>query len=421
MALQLDRFTNASQNSKINNNAETKLDPSHEYAASFPLITSLSNQQQSALNSNQPFWISGPAGCGKSVVSLWRHINNIRQGKNSIMVVYTRSLREYLNQCVAQVRQQPPYQTNDDNSMSVKSLYGTFRSNYEWEYEGEKFEEIVIDEAQDVEIGGFKAISKATDTISINADFNQQLYSNKSQSIKTQEELESILYHNNFNPLRKYTLQKIYRYGLGIYKFVVAFTQMGHSVEARTNFTNENSDILPIVYENIPKSAEIDFLIKRIETYSSTNIVILLPFAKESGCEKTGDSFIRECSVEYYYKQLKDKIQCTHYISNQSNKMQISKIHICTFKSAKGLEFDTVIIPKIHLMDRICILEENQKGDYIIDIKDYYVGMTRAKTNLLLFNNCPLNKVQRFIDMGDSDCYIKKTYREDKIENEITF
>ncbi len=391
-------------------------EPAREYAVSFPLITDLSANQQMVLNSKEPFWVTGPAGCGKSIVSLWRYINDAKDNNNIIMVAYTRSLRKYLNYCI---------EKSGNNIKEVQSLYKTFNSSTKSNI---KYDEVIIDEAQDIEIEVFKAIASATNRICINADMNQQLYSNQNRP-DTEERLENILKDCEFEPLKKYSLNRIYRYDQGIYEFVTAFIGLGQSVEASNNFSDDRYT-LPVVYENIPNDQEISFIVELIKSYSNTNIAILLPFANEKGCDKFNDEYIKNCSVEYYYNKLQYHIDCTYYISSENmENFKIGRIHICTFKSAKGLEFDTVIIPKLHLIKRITEKENKQNSKTcasglqfqskaanqdIITMKDYYVGLTRAKTNLILLNNVSLNKIQYFINMGETDCYMRKDYNEMK-------
>lgn len=385
----------------ISNSNKVSEEPAREYAVSFPLITDLSANQQMVLNSKDPFWVTGPAGCGKSIVSLWRYINDAKDNNNIVMIAYTKSLRKYLNCCIEQ----------SGNSINeVKSLYETFKYNNSWIIEPDiKYDGVIIDEAQDIEIEAFKAIASATKRICINADMNQQLYSNQNRP-DTEERLENILKDCEFEPLKKYSLNRIYRYDQGIYEFVTAFIGLGQSVEALDNFSNDRYT-LPVVYENIPNDEEISFIVELIKSYSDTNIAILLPFIKEESCNKFNNKHIKECSVKYYYDELKSRVDCTYYVSNE-NEVKIGRVHICTFKSAKGLEFDTVIIPKLHL---IRLITENKTiNQNIITKKDYYVGLTRAKTNLILLNNVSLNKIQYFNDMGKTDCYIKKDYNEMK-------
>ena len=299
-------------------------EPAREYAVSFPLITDLSANQQMVLNSKEPFWVTGPAGCGKSIVSLWRYINDAKDNNNNIiMVAYTRSLRKYLNYCI---------EKSGNNIKEVQSLYKTFNSSTKSNI---KYDEVIIDEAQDIEIEVFKAIASATKRICINADMNQQLYSNQNRP-NTEENLENILKECKFEPLKKYSLNRIYRYDQGIYEFVTAFIGLGQSVEALDNFSDDRYT-LPVVYENIPNDQEISFIVELIKSYSDTNIAILLPFANEKGCDKFNDEYIKNCSVEYYYNKLQYHIDCTYYISSENmENFKIGRVHICTFNLLRG-------------------------------------------------------------------------------------
>ena len=56
----------------------------------------------------------------------------------------------------------------------------------------------------------------------------------------------------------------------------------------------------------------------------------------------------------------------------------LSNVHITTFKSSKGIEFDTVIIPSFDSFNFFI------DGSFPITRKDYYVAFTRTKTNLFL-------------------------------------
>ncbi len=97
------------------------------------------------------------------------------------------------------------------------------------------------------------------------------------------------------------------------------------------------------------------------------NIGILVPSQKD--VTKYFD-FIKD--------QLSSPIQCTKYQGDMSDFNGLSGIHITTFKSSKGTEFDTVIIPNF---DRFDWYIDNTTT---ITDKDYYVAFTRTKTNLFL-------------------------------------
>lgn len=91
------------------------------YFFELPLITDLTEDQQMALDEVNPIAISGGAGTGKTVVSLWRHIQNIDVlNKSSMITTYTKTLHSYL--------------LNSAKSLSNESWkYMDFTSNlYSW-------------------------------------------------------------------------------------------------------------------------------------------------------------------------------------------------------------------------------------------------------------------------------------------------
>ena len=58
----------------------------NDYYFRLPAITQLTISQQAALNESRLVAISGGPGTGKSVVSLYRHINNYASGKKSLLI-----------------------------------------------------------------------------------------------------------------------------------------------------------------------------------------------------------------------------------------------------------------------------------------------------------------------------------------------
>jgi superfamily I DNA/RNA helicase len=64
---------------------------------------------------------------------------------------------------------------------------------------------------------------------------------------------------------------------------------------------------------------------------------------------------------------------------NEQDKFEgLGGVHVTTFKSSKGTEFETVIIPDFDSYTW------NLSNSKVINENDYYVAFTRAKTNLFL-------------------------------------
>lgn len=108
------------------------------YYFNLPPITALTTAQQAALNETEQIALSGGPGTGKSVVSMWRHISNYRQGNRSLLLTYTTTLKRYLEACCRV------------NNAAAAQFVGTSLRNRSTT-QNRKFFEVIIDEAQDLE------------------------------------------------------------------------------------------------------------------------------------------------------------------------------------------------------------------------------------------------------------------------------
>ncbi len=167
-----------------------------EYYFKLPQITELTPDQQSALNETKQIALSGGPGTGKSVVSLWRHISNHKQNKNSLLLTYATSLARYLKVCCASQSQEAA--VNVGRSYKDKNRIHS-----------ENWTEIIIDEAQDLPCEYYDSISGIK--VSYGADDGQILYPNNSV---TQAKLKE-LFSDNVD----YVLGKNFRSTQRIMKF----------------------------------------------------------------------------------------------------------------------------------------------------------------------------------------------------------
>jgi len=91
-----------------------------------------------------------------------------------------------------------------------------------------------------------------------------------------------------------------------------------------------------------------------------------------------GILLVHKGDVNYYHNIIKNelKFECSYYYNGmeqqERNRVEsdLKNILVTTFKSAKGMEFDTVIIPELHNIN-----EEYKK--------QLFVGTTRARSNYL--------------------------------------
>jgi len=330
------------------------------YYFKLPQIVELTEDQQMALDEVNPIAISGGAGTGKTVVSLWRHSQNIRVlNKFSVLMTFTKTLGYYLAQNL---------------NIEHKNVYNLkeFPFSNNW-----KADEIIIDEAQDLTFETLKDIQRYAGDISYGADFNQQLYKEST----TETELKSLYFKNI-----EYNLQENFRntyYILNFTKSIIPNFYIPQNTLDELKYNNIG--IKPIMFiSNHNFEKEIEKIIEIINEFKSEthNIAILLPFGN-SGQE----------SVDYYYNSLiqRDIVCSRYYNAMHTDNIIINNIHITTFKSSKGLEFDTVIIPFLDKFNNFI----SRSYSTLTNEEDYYVAFTRAKRNLFLISNQELNFIDR--------------------------
>lgn len=326
------------------------------YYFNLPIITELTIDQQAAVDEIDPLALSGGPGTGKSVVCLWRHIRNYATGmKYSLLLTYTKTLEYYLKESAA-----------SQNSEAGNNIDRTFY----WLYNNRKeYEEIIIDEGQDVGIDKYHQIKNYSSEISYGADDAQSLY----QDGCTPEELLNLFPDNE-----EYTLDKNFRNS----KEILLFTRsVFPNIVIQQNTINEAKEtglkpILKIIGWNNEKE-EVEQIMSIINDFAGDthNIGILVPLRSH---------------VNKYYELIKNELdkgkECSKYENEMNDFNTLSGIHITTFKSSKGTEFDTVIIPNFDSFDWMI------NNMNIITEKDYYVAFTRTKTNLFLICKYNPNK-----------------------------
>ena len=321
-----------------------------------PLITDLTLSQQSILNETRPIALSGGPGTGKSVVSLWRHIRNYSANiRTSLLLTYTKSLTYYLkNSC-------------NNNPTAATHVHSAWR----WivNANNQRYGEIIIDEAQDLGEGQFgdiffDLINNYSDMISYGADDSQMLYQPPQGT--TEQGLKN-RYSNNVQTV----LGENFRNTLEI-------MLIARELFPSANIPNTTIQILrdknkrgpkPILQKCNDFDEQKKGIIDIIREFTSDvhNIAILLP---NTGLVNSYYNYI----VQYYPN-------ATKYTTHLNNCI-IDNIHVTTFHSAKGLEFDTVIIPNFELFT---------------PNKEYFVGITRAKTNLYFLSNNNHNNIRQDI------------------------
>lgn len=313
------------------------------YNFQLPVITDLTPDQQTVLNYPGAVAVSGGPGTGKSVIGLWRHIRNYDTGtKRSLLVTYTKSLERFLKETCKTI-----------NADAARNVDRTYR----WSNNPTRdFAEIIVDEAQDVELSKYDVLQNYCQSISYTTDDNQILFPERcSKKVDLQ---------NKFNN-REFTLHSNFRNTREISRFVR--TVFPDEVRQDGNRSGQIPQLINIGNDD---NLQIDAIIGITNNFSEAthNIVILAPY---------------QSNVQTIYSALQDKgVACTMFSSEKQVLNTIDRIHVTTFKSCKGLEFDTVIIPNIHSYN---FWKNNEYN--IVNDEDLYVVLTRSKSNIFLLNN----------------------------------
>lgn len=327
------------------------------YKFNLPLDSQLTLEQRAALYETEPIAIQGGPGTGKSVVSLRRHINNINSKKKSQLLTYTKTLAKFLEQCCYSA---------DHNKAAM--CVGTALS-----FGGRVDGEIIIDEAQDLPSSILQRFKSNAKIVSFGADDRQQLYPGKGCTIS---ELKSI-----FPETEDVFLEQNFRNTYSIMNFVkYLFPKKAIPQDMLDKLKHSNKGNKPILlkYSARGKDERINAetrILKELlsDIYSQeSNTAILVPF---------------ESSVNEYYDMVQGIVsKCSKYHNKMDGIDVIENLHVTTFKSAKGLEFDTVIIPNFGSYQ---YLVDNYSEK--LSEADYYVGLTRARSNLFLLSDSTIS------------------------------
>ena len=384
------------------------------YKFSLPVYDDLNARQKRAVSDEGSVAITGGPGTGKSVVSVWRHMINYRTNRRkSILLTYTKSLKYFLAESIRNYRD-----PEDDEIKKQRTLLSASHVNLAHSWERASFDEIIIDEAQDLpenelvtlcypsnyrcpnnnfrnvykqidefnppinnynsgdkyeyegveyEVfrwrkGYLRYITLDTRIVSYGADNNQIVYPKRAT---TEERLEELFPNAN-----KHKLYRNYRNTYCILNF--AKHALNYNIDNSTleRLKEENYGREPMLKLTETNDQQNNSILEIVNEFNDgeTNIAILLFFKNQFE------------DISRFLK--KNNVTFSKYNSNNDRFDRIDNVHLTTFKSAKGLEFDVVIIPEFDGYLRLI-----RNTNYNVNSEDYYVAFTRARRNLFLIGN----------------------------------
>ncbi len=338
--------------------------------------------------------VTGVPGSGKTTVSIFRLLRLLNQNKPVVLLTYQRMLKVSIENLLSTQKVNRPWsvvntvhswfylegnnellgfsdQHNKLNAQEIKSalMAGKATSNTE----------VILDEAQDLEERIFEGFKYFFKKITVGADDDQQMRSDSGSNTNTIKRYLS--------DYEDFTLQFNYRNTYQIYNFARQFVPESPKANDKDTLDGlrryKNNGELPIVEELNSDDNVLNRITAIINDNKGANIAILVPYTS---------------LVNDFYRKVSGKgIECTKYHSGmprnekETAEKNLKNVLITTFTSAKGMEFDIVILPDFQLVKPV--VETKRQA---------YVACTRTRDKLYLFYQ---GGIPAILASFDSDTY----------------
>lgn len=312
-------------------------------------------------NIDKSMIVAGCAGSGKSVIAMYKAQQIKNTGGDVILIAFTKTLNRYMQQ-------------GKENSLGEQFYY-----HWQWKDCGmPKADYIIVDEIQDFEkYEILEFINAARKCFFFFGDTAQSIYKAFGKQTMTIDEISE---------LTGITVSRLYN-NYRLPQPVAKITQGYLGLNEETNQVREYSEslyfskesTLPYFVECSSKDTQIDTIISIINDKQYQNVGILVPdndTVLEIMNKLTKHNFACEFKYNAGYNDKRNK---------DTLDFQTKVPKLMTYHSAKGLQFETVILPYYNGTKNI---EE---------AKALYVAMTRTYRNLyILYSGVlarPLSKV----------------------------
>ncbi len=302
--------------------------------------------------------ITGCPGSGKTTVSLMRAERLINSNKKVLLITFQHLLQSSLI------------------NIATPQLAPNIVKFYKWFYRKFRFlefsedetvmlelmkdwpgvDEIIIDEGQDFEARIYRSLLPKCKKMTVGADNAQRVHK---RGLKANEIVDEVKKKNNVLPIG---LQYNYRNTYEVYnfaRFFLPYNERANNALAIDRIP-KGKGAQPTVFLTPDHNTRLAQLKILLTDAGDRNIAVLV-FAKED--VRLHANYIKEMGIK-----------CSINDSDDHVGTVIENVLVTTFKSAKGLEFQVVIMPK---------METARSGRYDTE-EHYYIACTRAKENLFL-------------------------------------
>lgn len=321
--------------------------------------------------------ITGCPGSGKTTVSIMRAERLKLLDKNILLFTFQDLLKNSLRNIAT-----------NNLKKDISGFYKWYSSKFQFlkdedteseiieamkEWDG--VDEIIIDEGQDFEDRIYKSIITKAKRMTVGADNAQKIHDKGLKSNEIKFEL------SKYSNVSQINLQYNYRNTFEIYNFArhfLPFNERANNQLAIDKIPKGKGE-LPILFLVPNLDSQIAQLKILLDNAGDRNIAVLFYFQRE---------------VEEYYKIIQDMgFNCSMHDSNKHIGDYIENILVTTYKSAKGLEFQVVIMPNM----------DSMKHRYFMTDEHYYISCTRARESLFLIINGV--KLPNHFFHFNEDCY----------------
>lgn len=246
--------------------------------------------------------------------------------------------------------------------------------------------ELIIDEGQDLPLVVIKAVSDYCQRCFIGADDGQQVH--PTFGAKTQD-IQDFLSSKD-GDLKVKVLGRNFRNTYETYRFARQFISKDNhavwdpAILDRLHAQDRHGDRPEVIgYQNVEQRNE---YLKTVIDNAEGNVAILCPIGPESPHGLSVDTTHQVVTSLGFAASL--------YHHDTPIPAVLERIVVTTYKSSKGLEFDTVIIPRINF--------------FVGKPEEWYVACTRARRRLVIFRDLSNPEIDPIADF-DPDTYIEKT------------
>ena len=292
--------------------------------------------------------VAGCAGSGKSVIAMHKAEQIAQQGEDVVLIAYTKSLTGFMN---------------------VGKPIGPYRFyyHYQWVKQGKpQADYIIVDEIQDFtqeEIQDF--IQAAKKYYMFFGDTAQSIYKQYGKQTLTIEEIAKL---TGLNVLKLYNN---YRLPRSVAKITQDYVGVNVDPYKEKVYQNKEKSLPYIIYKNSIEE-QVDAIKTIVGNNAGKSIGILLP-SNELALNVSDE--LRKKNVGCELKYSTDMKIDTRYVDTLDFATIMPKI--LTYHSAKGLQFDIVILPMYNGAS------DNESR------KALYVAMTRTMHKLYVFYSTP--------------------------------